>query len=93
MSDEYASSGYKGSLANETVGDQIPKEQEDKGNTSGTEIKNYPSEGDTTSSGGFGSSTNIYSSRAQRGNVEPTHVDHFRTPEVEGAPQRDDGGR
>ncbi|KAG5651417.1 hypothetical protein H0H81_008725 [Sphagnurus paluster] len=31
--------------------------------------RNYPAEGDTTSSGGYGSPTNVWSDRAQRGNV------------------------
>ncbi|KAK7026049.1 hypothetical protein VNI00_015776 [Paramarasmius palmivorus] len=32
------------------------------------ETKNYPSEGDSTASGGYGSASNVWSDKAQRGN-------------------------
>ena len=50
MSDEYANNGLKGSLVNTTAVD----------------TGNYPPEGDSTSSGGYGS-PNVWSDAAQRG--------------------------
>ncbi|KXN81024.1 hypothetical protein AN958_06330 [Leucoagaricus sp. SymC.cos] len=85
MSDEYASFGYRGTLANKTIGDQIPtqrKGRDFKFKQTEDEVQNYPDEGDTTSSGGFGSSTNIYSPRAQRGYLDPTRAGKFRTPDM-----------
>ncbi|KAF9264407.1 hypothetical protein L218DRAFT_998759 [Marasmius fiardii PR-910] len=34
------------------------------------ETKNYPSEGDSTASGGYGSTHNVWSDTAQRGNID-----------------------
>ncbi|KZT22392.1 hypothetical protein NEOLEDRAFT_1180968 [Neolentinus lepideus HHB14362 ss-1] len=66
MSDEYASSGYKGSLVNnsEDGREKIPES-----------IGNYPPAGDSTSSGGWGSSRDSYSSASQRGH--PERADNF----------------
>ncbi|TFK96663.1 hypothetical protein BDV98DRAFT_608079 [Pterulicium gracile] len=54
MSDEYANNGLKGSLVNTTAADN----------------GNYPPEGDSTSSGGYGS-PNVWSDAAQRGRADP----------------------
>ncbi|CAL1715919.1 unnamed protein product [Somion occarium] len=59
MSDEYASTGYKGSLVNQSVNP--------RSDNIDFETKNYPSEHDSTSEGGYGSPTNSWSPRAQRG--------------------------
>ncbi|EIM90639.1 uncharacterized protein STEHIDRAFT_165196 [Stereum hirsutum FP-91666 SS1] len=89
MSDEYASSGFKGSLANESAGDYVPRPTDSgMNNTSagggeGTgrdytssnhggggggqnddyKTGNYPPEGDSTSSGGYGSTINSFASK------------------------------
>ncbi|KII84322.1 hypothetical protein PLICRDRAFT_167848, partial [Plicaturopsis crispa FD-325 SS-3] len=61
MSDEYASSGYKGSLVNDSA----------KGaQNTDAETGNYPPEGDSTSSGGYGSSVNTFAPETQRGKVD-----------------------
>ncbi|CCL99915.1 uncharacterized protein FIBRA_01940 [Fibroporia radiculosa] len=61
MSDEYASSGFQGSLVNDSL-------QTSRGE--GTyETGNYPPPGDTTSSGGY-SSRNTWTNRSQRGHLE-----------------------
>ncbi|KAN0133395.1 hypothetical protein V8E53_008835 [Lactarius tabidus] len=53
MSDEYASSGYKGSLVNPSINDIMPSRQrETYALYSDYATKNYPPPGDTTSSGG-----------------------------------------
>ncbi|KAF8071526.1 hypothetical protein FPV67DRAFT_878883 [Lyophyllum atratum] len=85
MSDEYASNGYDNTLVNESIEDVMPsppvKERgvqtcdsikarpEAKQSSSDYDTRNYPAEGDTTSSGGYGSPTNVWSGRAQRGNT------------------------
>ncbi|KAG6817234.1 hypothetical protein H0H87_011291 [Tephrocybe sp. NHM501043] len=85
MSDEYASTGYKGSLVNSTM-NEAPNEKREAASTrtnkdgnatrqqgkSDFETHNYPSDGDTTSEGGYGTSTNVWSGRAQRGNKTGT---------------------
>ncbi|RDB26389.1 hypothetical protein Hypma_006225 [Hypsizygus marmoreus] len=80
MSDEYASTGYKGSLVNDSMTDptlkpstkpqKIAKKPSDREGSSDFETGNYPTEGDTTASGGYGSPTNVWSDRAQRGNTK-----------------------
>ncbi|KAH8108014.1 hypothetical protein BXZ70DRAFT_903410 [Cristinia sonorae] len=66
MSDEYgAVSGFKGSLVNKSAGSQVDDNFNYK-------TGNYPPENDSTSSGGYGSPTNIWSDRAQRGRAEDT---------------------
>ncbi|KAI0031120.1 hypothetical protein K488DRAFT_87123 [Vararia minispora EC-137] len=45
MSDEYANSGFRGSLADRTAGDTVPGSDYD--------TRNYPSADDSTSSGGY----------------------------------------
>ncbi|VDB92055.1 unnamed protein product [Peniophora sp. CBMAI 1063] len=52
MSDEYANSGFKGSLADNTAGDSIPRNN-DKLSNSDFDTQNYPPKDDTTSSGGY----------------------------------------
>jgi len=53
MSDEYASSGFKGSLVNPSINDIVPpRERESIPLFSDYATKNYPPPGDTTSSGG-----------------------------------------
>ncbi|KAI0247706.1 hypothetical protein BJV78DRAFT_1243440 [Lactifluus subvellereus] len=53
MSDEYASSGFKGSLVNPSISDtEPPRERESYPPSSDYATKNYPPPGDTTSSGG-----------------------------------------
>ncbi|THU99795.1 hypothetical protein K435DRAFT_964290 [Dendrothele bispora CBS 962.96] len=37
--------------------------------TLGERTKNYPSEGDTTSSGGYSATSNIWTDKSQRGNI------------------------
>ncbi|KAF5379819.1 hypothetical protein D9615_005790 [Tricholomella constricta] len=102
MSDEYASSGYKGSLVNPSkhfniyppvpttyrttpqgmVDSEAPtttrsgQAEAASGRTwvrrqseSDYNTHNYPPEGDSTSSGGYGSPLNVWSDRVQRGNV------------------------
>jgi len=61
MSDEYASSGFQGSLVNKSM-DQSESQHEDSYDT-----QNYPPPDDSTSSGGYGSRTNPFSGKAQRG--------------------------
>ncbi|KAH9964709.1 hypothetical protein BGW80DRAFT_810905 [Lactifluus volemus] len=52
MSDEYASSGFKGSLVNPSISDSMPsRERESYPPSSDYATKNYPPPGDTTSSG------------------------------------------
>ncbi|GLB44755.1 hypothetical protein LshimejAT787_1800920 [Lyophyllum shimeji] len=81
MSDEYASSGYEGTLANPTVRDITPDPPfQERGVQAGKPARqtdqdrdyttqNYPAERDTTSQGGYGASANVWSDRAQRGNA------------------------
>ncbi|KAI0259121.1 hypothetical protein BC834DRAFT_907927 [Gloeopeniophorella convolvens] len=53
MSDEYANSGFKGSLVDPSITDTLLKrERESFPPTSDYATKNYPPPGDTTSSGG-----------------------------------------
>jgi len=53
MSDEYADSGFKGSLVNPSINDIMPPhERESYPQFSDYATKNYPPPGDTTSSGG-----------------------------------------
>ncbi|KAF9459047.1 hypothetical protein BDZ94DRAFT_1269240 [Collybia nuda] len=75
MSDEYAGPGYKGSLVNKTVnvpsdkqrkGQNIPSRKQQNSNDD-FDTLNYPASDDTTSSGGYGSPTNVWSDRSQRG--------------------------
>ncbi|KAH9955902.1 hypothetical protein BC827DRAFT_1234565 [Russula dissimulans] len=53
MSDEYASSGFQGSIVNPSISDILPpRERETYPPSSDYATKNYPPPGDTTSSGG-----------------------------------------
>ncbi|KAH0585623.1 hypothetical protein H2248_008847 [Termitomyces sp. 'cryptogamus'] len=84
MSDEYASTGYKGSLVNPSLNEAPNTKQEDsnreRGDTRGRQsgrnfdyqTLNYPASGDSTAEGGYGSSMNVWSGRAQRGNRSGT---------------------
>ncbi|EPQ50243.1 hypothetical protein GLOTRDRAFT_118401 [Gloeophyllum trabeum ATCC 11539] len=67
MSDEYASTGYKGSLVNNS---EDPREKYPQSVERGT--GNYPSSSadDSTSEGGYGSARDPYSPAAQRGHPE-----------------------
>ncbi|KAI0076032.1 hypothetical protein K474DRAFT_1623706 [Panus rudis PR-1116 ss-1] len=64
MSDEYSSSGYRGSLVNQSASD--PANRGDDAYST----RNYPPSNDSTSSGGYGSATDSYSSPAQRGRLD-----------------------
>ncbi|KAG6861630.1 hypothetical protein C0995_014069 [Termitomyces sp. Mi166 len=82
MSDEYASSGYKGSLVNPSLNEAPNKKQVSNGECGGMQEQNnrnsdyqthnYPSPGDSTAEGGYGSPANVWSGRAQRGNQSGT---------------------
>ncbi|KZV63605.1 hypothetical protein PENSPDRAFT_616398 [Peniophora sp. CONT] len=52
MSDEYANTGFKGSLADNTAGDTVPRNTNTLSN-SDFDTQNYPPKDDTTSSGGY----------------------------------------
>ncbi|KAI0781754.1 hypothetical protein C8Q75DRAFT_869956 [Abortiporus biennis] len=65
MSDEYASSGYKGFLVNQSANVDIPDQSD-------YTTHNYPSEGDTTAEGGYGSPVNSWSDLSQRGRPDKT---------------------
>ncbi|KAG6810551.1 hypothetical protein H0H92_012627 [Tricholoma furcatifolium] len=106
MSDEYAQSGYKGSLVNPTV-DEAPtkKQQASAGgrqlqpssaaqiaqSQSDYQTHNYPSPGDTTAEGGYSSSSNVWSGRAQRGNKTGTGTYQSDSDQVRNAGLTDIG--
>ncbi|TFK47885.1 hypothetical protein OE88DRAFT_1665576 [Heliocybe sulcata] len=79
MSDEYASTGYKGSLVNnsEDGREKIPDA-----------TANYPPEGDSTSSGGWGSSSNPHSAASQRGHPEKADNYGLVDQSIQGGPGR-----
>ncbi|KDQ58842.1 hypothetical protein JAAARDRAFT_192425 [Jaapia argillacea MUCL 33604] len=65
MSDDYASTGFKGSLVNNSA--------DTKANAPGSEeyrTGNYPPANDSTSSGGYGSTRDAFSKPSQRGQSE-----------------------
>ncbi|KZS91935.1 hypothetical protein SISNIDRAFT_456122 [Sistotremastrum niveocremeum HHB9708] len=64
MSDEYENSGKAGSLVDPSLQ-----------TNDASETGNYPPEGDTTSSGGYGGSGNSYSDKSQRGLVDSSQPD------------------
>ena len=71
MSDEYASSGFEGSLVNNSMA-RSPSQHEDSYDT-----QNYPPPDDSTSSGGYGSRTNPFSGKAQRGREDSPNTRSF----------------
>lgn len=74
MSDEYASSGFQGSLVNHSINDVLlPREGETYPPSSDYATKNYPPPGDTTSSGGrrTGPVSHLDSVQPPSGNVGP----------------------
>ncbi|KAJ3720358.1 hypothetical protein C8R42DRAFT_722085 [Lentinula raphanica] len=60
MSDEYGRNGFKSSLVDDSINPE--------GTTLDERFKNYPPENDTTSSGGFNTTQEMWSDKAQRGN-------------------------
>ncbi|KAJ4464989.1 hypothetical protein C8J55DRAFT_529251 [Lentinula edodes] len=65
MSDEYGRTGFKDSLVDESINPEATTVDE--------RFKNYPPESDTTSSGGFSTTQEVWSDKAQRGNIEPSN--------------------
>ncbi|KAJ3985557.1 hypothetical protein F5890DRAFT_1509329 [Lentinula detonsa] len=60
MSDEYGGNSFKDSLVDDSINPE--------GATINERFKNYPPENDTTSSGGFSTTQEMWSDKAQRGN-------------------------
>jgi len=60
MSDEYGRNGFKDSLVDDSINPE--------GNTFDERTRNYPPKNDTTSSGGFSTTPDMWSNKAQRGN-------------------------
>ncbi|KAL0945214.1 hypothetical protein HGRIS_000726 [Hohenbuehelia grisea] len=79
MSDEYRNNGLQGSLVDPShakVGEDQYKNEISKSQTSQQDMPgNYPSDSDSTSSGGYGSARNVWSDRAQRGNNDGGLID------------------
>ncbi|KAJ3785872.1 hypothetical protein GGU10DRAFT_434223 [Lentinula aff. detonsa] len=71
MSDEYGGNSFKDSLVDDSINPE--------GATINERFKNYPPENDTTSSGGFSTTQEMWSDKAQRGNkfeVKPADEHH-----------------
>ncbi|KAK7438215.1 hypothetical protein VKT23_018146 [Stygiomarasmius scandens] len=63
MSDEYGRAGFnKDNLTDDSL-------KTNSNLTLDERTQNYPSEGDTTSSGGYSGTSNIWTDKAQRGNI------------------------
>ncbi|KAF5339514.1 hypothetical protein D9758_016363 [Tetrapyrgos nigripes] len=61
MSDEYGRAGFnKDNLADDSANTRVTLDER---------TKNYPPEGDTTSSGGYSSTSDVWTDKAQRGNT------------------------
>ncbi|KAJ3562304.1 hypothetical protein NP233_g9663 [Leucocoprinus birnbaumii] len=88
MSDEYASSGYRGSLANETIGGQIPKDREDKDKSIGvqTDVANYPQEGDCLNNPG--NIVNMQQPRQEASAPRQTSIRHEHSEDMQNQPEQ-----
>ncbi|KAF5342881.1 hypothetical protein D9758_016099 [Tetrapyrgos nigripes] len=61
MSDKYGRVGFnKDNLTDDSANENLTLDER---------TKNYPSEGDTTSSGGYSATSNVWTDKAQRGNL------------------------